>query len=99
MKLTAQQVATFNQDGFLIARDALQETDLQPVINELTEFIDARANVLFSEGKIDNVYKEEPFEKKIWPSFWTEQRGWRWIGYNALPWKIDFPILNKQKPP
>ena len=59
MKLTAQQVATFNQDGFLIARDALQETDLQPVINELTEFIDARANVLFSEGKIDNIYDEK----------------------------------------
>lgn len=64
MKLTAQQVATFNQDGFLIARDALQETDLQPVINELTEFIDTRANILFSEGKVDNVYKEEPFEKR-----------------------------------
>ena len=50
MKLTAQQVVAFNRDGFLIARGALQATDLQPVIDELNELIDARANILFKEG-------------------------------------------------
>ena len=64
MKLTAQQVAGFNRDGFLIARDALQSTDLQPVIDELNEFIDARANILFTEGKIGDLHKEAPFEKR-----------------------------------
>ena len=64
MKLTAQQVTAFNRDGFLIARGALQETDLQPVIDELNEFIDARANILFKEGKIDDLHEKAPFEKR-----------------------------------
>ncbi len=64
MKLTAQQVVAFNRDGFLIARGALQATDLQPVIDELNELIDARANILFKEGKIDDLHKKAPFEKR-----------------------------------
>ena len=62
MKLTTQQIETFNRDGFFIARGALLESDLQPVIDELNELIETRANILFTQGKIDNLHKEAPFE-------------------------------------
>ncbi len=64
MKLTTQQIETFNRDGFFIARGALLESDLQPVIDELNELIETRANILFTQGKIDNLHKEAPFEKR-----------------------------------
>jgi hypothetical protein len=65
MKLTTQQIETFNRDGFFIARGALLESDLQPVIDELNELIETRANILFTQGKIDNLHKEAPFEKMV----------------------------------
>ena len=48
LKLTQQQIEEFNTSGFLIARGALQDADLQPVIDELSTWIDQRARQLHS---------------------------------------------------
>lgn len=64
MKLTAEQIKSFETDGYLIARNALTDKDLQPVIDELNEFIDQRANILHAEGKITNLHQNEPFETR-----------------------------------
>ena len=64
MKLTADQIEAFNTDGYIIARNALTDEDLQPVIDELSEFIDQRAKELQTEGKIENLYENEPFETR-----------------------------------
>lgn len=64
MKLTDQQVADFNQTGYLLARNALSKDDLQPVIDEMSAWIDARANVLFEEGKITDLHEDEPFDQR-----------------------------------
>ncbi|MBT4137698.1 MAG: mitomycin antibiotic biosynthesis protein, partial [Candidatus Latescibacteria bacterium] len=64
MALTDEQVADFEKDGFIIARGVLADDDLQPVIDELSVFIDRRANELKAEGKIEELYADEPFEKR-----------------------------------
>jgi len=64
MKLTAEQIEDFNTNGFIIARNALTDNDLQPVIDELDEFIDKRAKVLHAEGKIQDLHENEPFETR-----------------------------------
>ena len=64
MGLTKDQVATFWEDGFLIAEGVLTYKDLKPVIDELCKFIDRRALELAAENKIENLYEDEPFEKR-----------------------------------
>ena len=64
MILTPEQIETFRADGFLIARGALTDADLQPVIDELSDFIDARAHELKAEGQIEDLYKDAPFEER-----------------------------------
>ena len=64
MKLTADQIEAFNINGFIIAPGALTDKDLQPVINELSDFIDQRARALQAEGKIENLYENASFETR-----------------------------------
>ena len=64
MKLTQQQIEEFNTSGFLIARGALQDADLQPVIDELSTWIDQRARQLHSEGQIEDLHADAPFSQR-----------------------------------
>jgi phytanoyl-CoA hydroxylase len=64
MKLTDDQVAQYSEDGWLIAQGALSHADTQPVIDELTEWIDKRADELHSEGKIEDLHEGESFESR-----------------------------------
>ena len=63
MKLTAEQKEESRTQGFLIARGALSDADLQPVIDELSEWIGARAQQLHDEGKIEGLHEHEPLVK------------------------------------
>lgn len=64
MGLTSDQIASFWTNGYFIARGALHNDDLQPVIDELSAFIDRRAHELRAEGKIINLYADAPFETR-----------------------------------
>ncbi len=61
MKLTEEQREIFRTQGFLIARGALSDADLQPVIDELSAWIDARARQLQTEGKLTDLHEDAPF--------------------------------------
>ena len=61
MKLTEEQRDEFHTRGVIIARGALSAADLQPVIDELSAWIDARAHQLHSEGKIADLHEDAPF--------------------------------------
>lgn len=65
MALTSQQVEQFEKEGYLIAEDLLAEEDLQPVIDELNNWVDHRARTLFAEGKITDLCDSEPFETRL----------------------------------
>lgn len=58
------EVGVLIQSYFLIAEDVLTEADLQPVIDELVEEIDKRAQRLYGEGKIAELHEDAPFDKR-----------------------------------
>ena len=64
MSLSPDQVEEFRRTGFTIARQVLTAADLQPVIDELCDFIDRRARELKAEGKIDDIHADAPFETR-----------------------------------
>ena len=61
MTLTTEQIAEFNTRGVTIAREALTHDDLQPVIDELSAWIDERARTLHEEGEIADLHEDAPF--------------------------------------
>ena len=64
MQLTVEQIEEFNTRGALIARGALAHADQQPLIDELSQWIDDRARALEAEGKIDDLHEDAPFETR-----------------------------------
>ena len=65
MRLTEEQQNMFHNDGFLLMRNALQDSDVDPVIEEYEAHIDRRANELLAEGKIKDLYVDAPFAKRL----------------------------------
>lgn len=65
MGLTVQQIKDYQTNGYLIVEDVLTEEDLRPLIEELESFVDQRAQALQAEGKITELYEQEPFERRF----------------------------------
>ena len=65
MSLTPEQLAEYDDRGVVVARGILEQDDLQPVIDELCEYIDSRARELQIAGKIDQLHEEEPFDRRF----------------------------------
>ena len=65
MPLTQQQIDTFHAEGFLVVEGALDDADLDPVIDEYETYIDRRADELYTQGKISDRYSSEPFARRL----------------------------------
>ena len=65
MKLTQEQIDQFNKDGYLVVETALEDSDLDPVIQEYEAHIDKRANELYTAGKISQSYADAPFNRRL----------------------------------
>ena len=65
MRLTQEQRETFRTQGVLIVKNALTDEDLQPVIDEISGWISERALALKQEDKIENLYEDEPFDRRF----------------------------------
>ncbi|MCS6858955.1 MAG: phytanoyl-CoA dioxygenase family protein [Abditibacteriales bacterium] len=63
--LTAAQMASFHENGYLVLENVLREDDLQPVVEEYSAVIDERARRLWAEGKVSSLYADEPFERRL----------------------------------
>lgn len=55
----------FLEQGYLVLEDVLQDEDIQPVIEELTSEIDARARRLVQKGELSDTFSDEPFEIRL----------------------------------
>ena len=64
MDLTEQQIEKFNTEGLLIVRGAIDHKDLQPVVDELSTWVERKAQALYEKGEIHDLYENEPFEKR-----------------------------------
>ena len=65
MRLSAEHLEQFKNEGFLVVEKALEDSDLDPVIQEYEEHIDHRARELLKAGEISQLYADEPFERRL----------------------------------
>ena len=65
MQLNTAQIAQFEEEGYLLLRGVLADTDLDPVIAEYEHHIDRRARELLAAGKISTLYADEPFNRRL----------------------------------
>ncbi len=65
MSLSLNQIVEYQTNGYLIAGNVLTNDDLQPVIDEINLMIDARARILYKEGKITDLCEDASFERRI----------------------------------
>ena len=64
--LTPDQVAQFEEEGYLIVEDLFDlEEDLAPVIEEYEQVLDNLAIELFEQGTISNRYEDLPFSERL----------------------------------
>ena len=63
-RLTADQVRSFEETGYLLVPGVLSDADTQPVIDELEAFIDRRANELYDAGKLSDRCEGAPFDTR-----------------------------------
>jgi hypothetical protein len=64
VKLSPEQIEEFNNNGFLMARGAFTDADLEPVIDELSAWIDQRARQLHAEGQLEDLHEDAPFTQR-----------------------------------
>lgn len=65
MQLSAAQIEQFNDQGYLLIRQALMPDDLAPVVNEYTAYIDRRAQALYAAGQLSQLYADASFERRL----------------------------------
>jgi ectoine hydroxylase-related dioxygenase (phytanoyl-CoA dioxygenase family) len=63
--LSDAQVREFRERGFLVAEDILNESDLEPVIEEYSNWIHEKALKLRDEGKITDLHEDVPFARRV----------------------------------
>lgn len=63
--LSAADVASFADQGYLVVRNLFTEADLQPVRDELTQAIDRHARELQAAGTLSDLHAEAPFATRF----------------------------------
>ncbi len=63
--LTDEQISFFEREGYLMVPEVFTDEELQPVIDELDEEVNRRAQELVDEGKLSRTYKEYGFTRQL----------------------------------
>lgn len=74
MALSPEQIEAFHRDGVLIARNVLQEEELQPLIDETGAWVERRARALHAEGEIADLHEGAPFATRYGLLFGQSER-------------------------
>ena len=65
MNVTEEHLRFYEEEGYVVLEGALTKEDLEPIIQDYTAVVDEKARELHSEGKIENLYADEPFESRM----------------------------------
>ena len=65
MKMTEQHLARYIEEGYVVVEGGLTDADLEPVIQDYTSIIADIAQDLHSQGRISQLYADEPFETRL----------------------------------
>ncbi len=63
--LTKTQIAQFEEEGCLELVDVFTNDDMRPVREEFSMVVEREAQRLLGEGKLSDLYEEEPFERRL----------------------------------
>ena len=64
MALTSHQIDEFTRNGFIIAK-VFEPEDLQPVREEIAQFVDQRARKAADEGALTNLHEDKDFYHRM----------------------------------
>ncbi|MCE9615475.1 MAG: phytanoyl-CoA dioxygenase family protein [Lentisphaerae bacterium] len=65
MSLTDSERAQFQRDGYVVRAGVFNEAALQPIRRAITAVIDREAVRLQGEGKLTDLFRDEPFETRF----------------------------------
>ncbi|MDE0068672.1 MAG: phytanoyl-CoA dioxygenase family protein [Caldilineaceae bacterium] len=66
MRLTNEQLAQYNEEGYVIVRGVFDpEKDIDPVIEEYKSVLDSLAHDLLDAGEITSLYEDLPFAERL----------------------------------
>ena len=65
MQLSKAQLEQFDTEGYLVLDAALEDADLDPVIEDYSAHIDRRARQLLEEGRISDLHEGAPFDRRL----------------------------------
>ena len=63
--LNAGQRSLYLENGYLLLEDVIPPADLQPLINEIDEVIDQHACQAYAEGRLSDLFRDEPFDRRL----------------------------------
>ena len=63
--LAKTQIAKFEDEGCLVMADVFAEDEMCPVKEEFSAVVEQEAQRLFGEGKLSDLYEDEPFERRM----------------------------------
>ncbi len=63
--LSRGDIEAFHEEGYLVVENLFSNSDLQPVIDEITGEVMARARRLVDAGKLSSTYEELGFERQL----------------------------------
>ncbi len=63
--LTKSEVDFFLEEGYVMIPDLFRPSSLNPLRREIAGIIDKSANLLLQEGKLTEIYENEPFETRL----------------------------------
>lgn len=65
MTLSNTQIQNFNDNGYLLVENALASEDLNPLIAEFEEIVNAGATQLHENGELDTPFETEGFDTRL----------------------------------
>src|SRR5262249_45922450 len=65
MRLSADQIAEFHREGYLVVEGLFGDAALRPVIEEIEAEIARRADALVASGDLSRASREEGFEPRL----------------------------------
>jgi ectoine hydroxylase-related dioxygenase (phytanoyl-CoA dioxygenase family) len=65
MKLNERQLEFFDTEGYLVVDKLFDDSELQPVIDDISNEIDRLANILMAKGELSQSYSDKDFTTRL----------------------------------
>ncbi len=63
--LNPEQISFFKAQGYLLVENLLSPALFRPLIGELEQIIDRNVRMAHAQGRLDELFEEEPFERRL----------------------------------